>query len=144
MPPITPEQLAEASNRLDKLTQQLEKDVFEDICRRMVKAAKVTDTAEYQLLRLKEMGLANEFIEKTIADYTKKSEAEIQQLFYEAAQASEDFYAGYYEKTGKDFIPLAENEYIIEIRSFIKSSLSFSEALVTMIFFPFVSHNVLI
>ena len=28
MPPITPEQLAEASNRLDKLTQQLEKDVL--------------------------------------------------------------------------------------------------------------------
>lgn len=115
MPPITPEQLAEASNRLDKLTQQLEKDVFEDICRRMVKAAKVTDTAEYQLLRLKEMGLANEFIEKTIADYTKKSEAEIQQLFYEAAQASEDFYAGYYEKKGKDFIPLAENEYMQQL-----------------------------
>lgn len=115
MPPITPEQLAEASNRLDKLTQQLEKDIFEDICRRMVKAAKVTDTAEYQLLRLKEMGLANEFIEKTIADYTKKSEAEIQQLFYEAAQASEDFYAGYYEKTGKDFIPLAENEYMQQL-----------------------------
>ena len=115
MPPITPEQLAEASNRLDKLTQQLEKDVFEDICRRIVKAAKVTDTAEYQLLRLKEMGLANEFIEKTIADYTKKSEAEIQQLFYEAAQASEDFYAGYYEKTGKDFIPLAENEYMQQL-----------------------------
>ena len=38
---------------------------------------------------------------------------------------------------------LAENEYIIEIRSFIKSSLSFSEALVTMIFLPFDSHNVL-
>ncbi|MGN0610063.1 MAG: phage minor capsid protein [Oscillospiraceae bacterium] len=115
MPPITPEQLAEASNRLDKLTQQLEKDVFEDICRRMVKAAKVTDTAEYQLLRLKEMGLTNEFIEKTIADYTKKSEAEIQQLFYEAAQASEDFYAGYYANTGKDFIPLAENEYMQQL-----------------------------
>ena len=117
MPPITPEQLAEASNRLDKLTQQLEKDVFEDICRRMVKAAKVTDTAEYQLLRLKEMGLANEFIEKTIADYTKKSEAEMQQLFYEAAQASEDFYAGYYEKTGKEHTPLAENEYMQQLIS---------------------------
>lgn len=117
MPPITPEQLAEASRRLEKITQQLEEKAFEDICRRIAKAAKVTDTAEYQLLRLKEMGYANEFIEKTVAEYTAKSESEIRQLFYEAAQASEDFYAGYYEKTGKEHTPLAENEYMQQLIS---------------------------
>jgi hypothetical protein len=115
MPPITPEQMQEASRRLDKLTQNLEDSIFEDICRRISKTSKVTDTAEFQLRRLKEMGYANDFIEKTVAEYTKKSESEIQRLFYETAQVSEDFYADYYTKTGKSYTPLEKNEYMQQL-----------------------------
>ena len=48
MPPITPEQLAEASTRLDKLTQKLEKTILDDICRRIASAGTITDTAEWE------------------------------------------------------------------------------------------------
>ena len=56
MPPITPEQLAEASTRLDKLTQKLEKTILDDICRRIARAGTITDTAEWQMMRLMRQG----------------------------------------------------------------------------------------
>lgn len=115
--PLSPEQLAEASTRLDKLTQGLEDTILEDICRRIAKAGAVTDTAEYQLMRLKEMGYANSFIEKSIADYMQKSEAEIRQLFFEAAQVSSDFYEKYYMQNGKAAVPLEDNEYMQQLIS---------------------------
>lgn len=115
--PLSPEQLAEASKRLDKLTQSLEDTILEDICRRIAKAGAVTDTAEYQLMRLKEMGYANSFIEKAIADYMQKSEAEIRQLFFEAAQVSSDFYEKYYMQNGKAAVPLEDNEYMQQLIS---------------------------
>ena len=117
MPPITPEQLAEASTRLDKLTQKLEKTILDDICRRIARAGTITDTAEWQMMRLKEMGYANEVIEKAIADYTKMSEAEIRQLFFEAGQVSDDFYEEVYSKAGMPFVPLEDNPYMQQFLS---------------------------
>ncbi len=115
MPPLTPEQLGQASARLDGLTQKLEKTILDDICRRISKAGMVTDTAEWQILRLKEMGEANDVIEKAVSDYTKLSAEEVQQLFHEAAQVSDDFYAEMYTQSGKPFIPVEENPYMQQL-----------------------------
>lgn len=115
MPPLTPEQLGQASARLDSLTQKLEKTILDDICRRIAKAGTVTDTAEWQILRLKEMGEANDVIEKAVSDYTKLSAEEVQQLFHEAAQVSDDFYAEMYTQSGKPFVPVEENPYMQQL-----------------------------
>ena len=117
MPPLTPEQLAEASARLDGLTQKLEKTVLDDICRRIAKAGAVTDSAEWQMLRLKEMGYANDVIEQAVAEYTKKSAAEVQQLFHEAAQVSDIFYSEMYTQSGKPFVPVEDNPYMQQLIS---------------------------
>lgn len=109
MPPLTPEQLQEIPVRLEKLTLAFEETVLEDISRRIAKAGTVTDTAEWQLIRLKEMGYANDFLEKAVAEYTKKSEEEISRLFFDAGQVSDEFYAEVYAKAGKPFTPLADN-----------------------------------
>lgn len=115
MPPLTPEQLGQASARLDGLTQRLEKTILDDICRRIAKAGTVTDTAEWQILRLKEMGEANDVIEKAVSDYTKLSAEEVRQLFHEAAQVSDDFYAEMYTQSGKPFVPAEENPYMQQL-----------------------------
>lgn len=115
MPPLTPEQLGQASARLDGLTQKLEKTILDDICRRIAKAGMVTDTAEWQILRLKEMGEANDVIEKAVSDYTKLSAEEVHQLFHEAAQVSGDFYAEMYTQSGKPFVPVEENPYMKQL-----------------------------
>lgn len=115
MPPLTPEQLGQASARLDGLTQRLEKTILDDICRRIAKAGTVTDTAEWQILRLKEMGEANDVIEKAVSDYTKLSAEEVRQLFHEAAQVSDDFYAEMYTQSGKPFVPVEEDTYMQQL-----------------------------
>ena len=115
MPPLTPEQLGQASTRLNGLTQKLEKTILDDICRRIAKAGTVTDTAEWQILRLKEMGEANDVIEKAVSDYTKLSAEEVRQLFHEAAQVSDDFYAEMYTQSGKPFVPVEENPYMQQL-----------------------------
>lgn len=117
MPPLTPEQLGEIPVRLEKLTRAFEEKVLEDISRRIAKAGYVTDTAEWQLIRLKEMGYANDFLEKTTAEYTEKSREEIGQLFFDAAQVSDDFYGSVYSKAGKPFTPLADNPYMQQLIS---------------------------
>ncbi len=115
MPPLTPEQLGQASARLDGLTQKLEKTILDDICRRIAKAGTVTDTAEWQILRLKEMGEANDVIEKAVSNYTKLSAEEVRQLFHEAAQVSDDFYAEMYTQSGKPFVPVEEDTYMQQL-----------------------------
>lgn len=115
MPPLTPEQLAEIPVRLEKLTRSFEETVLADISRRIAKAGTVTDTAEWQLIRLKEMGYANDFIEKALEDYTQKSDEEICRLFFDAGQCSDDFYGSVYSQAGKPFTPLAENAYMQQL-----------------------------
>lgn len=117
MPVLTPQELQEISVKLGKITQKFEDALLEDISRRIAKTAGVTDTAEYQILRLKELGYANDFIENQIAEYTQLSEKEIQQVFFDVAQVSDEFYSQVYQKAGKEFIPLAENEYIQQLLS---------------------------
>jgi len=117
MPPLTPEQLGELPVRLEKLTRTFEETVLDDICRRIAKAGYITDTAEFQIIRLKEMGYANDFIEKAVADYTKKSDEAIKQMFFDAGQVSADFYSEVYKKAGVPFVPLADNPYMQQFLS---------------------------
>jgi len=115
MPPLTPEQLREIPVKLEKLTRNFEDNVLKDISRRIAKAGSVTDTAEWQLIRLKEMGYANDFLEKAIAEYVEKSGEEISRLFFDAAQVSDEFYGSVYAKAGKPFTPLADNPYMQQL-----------------------------
>ena len=117
MPPLTPEQLGELPVRLEKLTRTFEETVLDDICRRIAKAGYITDTAEFQIIRLKEMGYANDFIEKAVADYTKKSDEAIKQMFFDAGQVSADFYSEVYKKAGVPFVPLTDNPYMQQFLS---------------------------
>lgn len=114
---LTPEQIGEIPVRLEKLTQAFEETILEDISRRIAKTGTITDTAEYQIIRLKEMGYANEFLEKAIADYTKQSDKAIKQMFFDVGQASDEFYSEVYKKSGVPFIPLADNAYMQQLIS---------------------------
>jgi len=114
MPVLTPEQLGEIPVRLEKLTRSFEEKLIEDISRRIAKAGTITDTAEWQIIRLKEMGYANEFIEKALAEYTQKSEEEIRQLFFDAGQCSDEFYSKVYAAANKNFLPIDKNPEMIQ------------------------------
>lgn len=114
MPPITPEQYSAITHKVEKLTLTLEENILRDISRRISKAGSITDSAEWQIIQLKELGYATEFIENEIIKYTQKTQEEIQQMFFDTGQVSDDFYNNVYSATGKQYTPIYENPYLMQ------------------------------
>ena len=120
---LTPSQLEALPYSLIKKYRKLEDYILEDISRRIAKAGTITDTAEWQIIRLKELGEANDAIKLKIAEITKLSEKEVNQLFFDSAQMSTDFYKSVYEKAGTEFTPFLENKSMVQhISSLIKQT----------------------
>ncbi len=78
---LTPDYLQGAPAELEKLFLKLEEEVIRDICRRIEKVGGLSDTAEHQIIRLREMGAGTEYIKKKIAEYSKLADEEIDRLF---------------------------------------------------------------
>lgn len=85
---LKPYQLSEIPINLVNIYQDLEDWIIEDVSRRIAKVGKITDTAEWQLIRAQEFGMAQETLKKKIKDTTKLTNAEIDKLFKEAMLTS--------------------------------------------------------
>ena len=112
---LTPEYLQGLPDELAALTENLEKQLIEDIARRVAKAGEITDTAAYQIMRLKEMGASTEYIKKLLADYTKQSEDAIERMIFDAAQTDSEFYETVYARTGRSYVPYEYNDYLQQL-----------------------------
>ena len=112
---LQPDYLQGLPAELERLTEQLEKELIEDISRRIAKAGEITDTAAYQLLRLKELGASSDYLEKLIADYTQLSEQQVRQMIFDAAQTDSEFYEGFYRRIGQPYIPYEYNDYLQQL-----------------------------
>ena len=75
----------------------------------------ITDTAEWQILRIKELGEAADNIKKEISRITQLSEKEVEQLFFDSAQMSTSFYDDIYKASGLPPTPLAENKSLMQL-----------------------------
>ena len=94
---------------------QFEADIIADISRRIAKAGMITDTAEYQLLLLKQMGASSDYLEKLIAQYTKQSERIVRDMVFDAAQTDSEFYENFYARTHRDYVPFEYNDYLQQL-----------------------------
>lgn len=112
---LTPEYLQGLPDELAALTENLETQLIEDIARRVAKAGEITDTAAYQIMRLKEMGASTEYIKKLLADYTKQSEDAIERMIFDAAQTDSEFYQTVYARTGRSYVPYEYNDYLQQL-----------------------------
>ena len=112
---LTPEYLQGLPAELEKLYLKLEEDMISDICRRIKLAGRLTDTAEYQVLRMKELGAGTEYIKRKIAEYSQLSDDAVDRMFFDAAQVSDDFYREAYSKANKDYVPFEYNDYFQQI-----------------------------
>ena len=112
---LNPQQLESLPYSTIKLYRQLEDYILADISRRIAKAGYITDTAEWQILRIKELGEAADNIKKEIARITKLSEKEVEQLFFDSAQMSTSFYDDIYKASGLPPISLADNKSLMQL-----------------------------
>jgi hypothetical protein len=109
---LTPDELREFPRPLENLFRELEEFTIADISRRVAKTGGLTETAEFQLERAKELGISNRAIAQKIASLTEKSESEAADLLREAAEKA-DFADR--EKLLAETVPFEENLFLQQL-----------------------------
>ena len=108
---LTPDYLQGAPAELEELFLRLEEDIIADICRRIAKAGYLTDSAEHQVLRLRELGAGTEYIKQKISEYTELSDEAVDHLFFDAAQTSDEFYKKAYAQANVGYTPYEYKDF---------------------------------
>lgn len=88
---LTPKQLQSLPKPLTDIYSELSDFVLQDIAMRISKAAKITDTAEYQLYRARALGMSKDEITAEIARINGVAQTKIEELIREAAERSDEF-----------------------------------------------------
>jgi len=88
---LTPKQLQSLPKPLTDIYSELSDFVLQDIAMRISKAAKITDTAEYQLYRARALGMSKDEITAEIARINGVAQIKIEELIREAAERSDEF-----------------------------------------------------
>lgn len=116
---LTPEQLQSIPDYFVNLYQELEEFIIADFVRRIGKAGAITETAEWQAIRAKEIGMALEGLEKEIKRVKKLSQREIDQLMKEVAELSLENDRPIYENQGKLAPSLEKSE---TLQNYVKAA----------------------
>lgn len=109
---LTPQQLQSLPKPLTDIYEELSEFVLRDIARRIAGAAKITDTAEYQLYRARALGMSTKEITEKLAKINGVSEDKIRELILDAAERSNEFDARMLTGNDGSAIPLSENEQL--------------------------------
>jgi len=85
---LTPEEMAAYPDNIDEMYQELDEFIIKDYARRVAKAGRVTDTAEWIAQRGEAIGLSEEEIQRETARILEMSEEEVEEIFEDAALTS--------------------------------------------------------
>lgn len=108
---LSPEYLDRLPEAVMKQIEDAELAIIRDMARRIAKAGEVTATAEWQLLKLQEMGAEQSFILGELRRTLELSDKELQELFIRAAEKTLETDDEIYRTAGYDPPPLKESPY---------------------------------
>ena len=89
--------------------RKLEQDIMTDIIRRIQKAGKITDSADWQINRLVILGDSAQEIEDLIRKAVNGNEEEVRRLYEQVIEAEYTRSKDLYEAEGKTFLPYEDN-----------------------------------
>lgn len=113
---LTPNYLMNVAEPMVDLWSQVEFDILADIARRIVKCGgRISDTAAWQILKAREMGVLQTDIAKILAQATKTSEKEMAKLVVDACKDALAFDDAIYIKAGYAPIPLAQSDALMAV-----------------------------
>lgn len=112
---LTPKQLSDLPDNVVKLYEELEDDIIRDMARRIVKTNFATETTQWQLSRLQEMGTTHDVVFDKLSKATGKSDEELIAMFNEAAEEAYNADKKAYNKAGYNPTPLTENQQLQKI-----------------------------
>ena len=96
----------------DSRMRQLEQDVMSDIIRRISINGEITRSADWQINRLYELGVAKDDIKKTIQKALNLKDEEVEEMFRKAIESGYARNEDIYKKLGKDIVPFSENKVL--------------------------------
>lgn len=90
-------------------------DILNDIVGRIAVNHDITRTADWEISRLYELGVAKEVIKRTVKRALRLTEAEIERIYDDILQEDYARYEPIYRQMGKSFIPYRENEQLQQL-----------------------------
>lgn len=106
---LSPEYLKGLPNNIIDIFSKLEEQIIEDIARRIKDGMELTETADYQVSILSDMGYNLNDIKEVIAKSMDKSVAELEKTLSKSALESYENDMEFYEVGGKVLNPLNDN-----------------------------------
>ena len=117
---LTPNELEAIPEPLVKLFRQLELDVMRDIIGRLSVNRDISRTADWEISRLYELGVAKEVVRRQIKRTLRLLEAEIDRIYSDVLAEDYVRYEPVYQRLGKSFVPYRENKQLQQLVSGIK------------------------
>lgn len=113
---LTPDYLMNVAEPMVELWSQVECDIIQDIARRVAKTGgQMTATANWQVLKARELGILQMDISKTLAKATKLTQKETSKMVISACQEALSFDDALYIKAGYAPLPLAQSAALMEV-----------------------------
>lgn len=117
---LTPNELEYVPEGISKIYRGLQLDILNDIVGRIAVNHDITRTADWEISRLYELGVAKEVIKRTVKRALRLTEAEIERIYDDILQEDYARYEPIYRQMGKSFIPYRENEQLQQLVEGIK------------------------
>ena len=117
---LSPNELEAVPNGIARLFRALELDILNDITERLAVNRDISRTADWEINRLYELGVAKEVIRRQIKRTLRLSEEEIDRIYADVLAEDYARYAPIYQRLGKSFIPYRENKQLQQLVSGIK------------------------
>lgn len=112
---LTPQQLAHCADDILKLYTKLEDEIIRDITRRIVKAGKVTDTGQWQINALQEVGTLHSDIIAKVSKYSKLSDEQLKKLFEDASITATEYDNEIYRSNGLNPVSIKVSPKALQI-----------------------------
>lgn len=106
---------------MEKAAAKLEMDIMKDIVRRIKANEDMTSTAEYQINRLRQLGLSDAYIQEQIQTYLKASTQEMNRLFNDVVENQYDKFGPVYDDLGMVKIPFGQH---VAIQTVVSSTIT--------------------
>ena len=97
---------------MEKAAAKLEQDIMLDIVRRIKANEGMTSTAEYQIQRLRQLGLADQYIREEIQTYLKVSSEEMDRIFQDVTENEYNKFSSLYQQMGIEQTPFGNHTAI--------------------------------
>ena len=94
----------------EQAASRLEKEILLDIVRRIKINSEITSSAEWQIQRLRQMGVFDEYIKSQLQTYLKITEKEVENLYRDVVRNEYEKFDSIFKETGVTRVPFLENE----------------------------------